>query len=137
MLHDYGPSQQFMSLHVEVDASIPVIEMHDTVDNIEREILDKYKILTTIHMDPIDTKDTLANSLKTDISNIITNINPDYTFHDFRVVRGPTHTNLVFDVVLPAQDKNDIEFLRKQKQNEVSKLNSTYYCVINFDRSFV
>jgi len=137
MLHDYGPSQKFMSLHAEVSADIPVIEMHDTIDNIELEILDKYKILTTIHMDPIDTKDTLANTLKKDVKNIVTSINPEYNIHDFRTVSGPTHTNLVFDVLLPANDNSDIETLRKQISNEVSKLNNTYHCVINFDHSFV
>jgi len=137
MLHDYGPSQKFMSLHAEVSADIPVIEMHDTIDNIELEILDKYKILTTIHMDPIDTKDTLANTLKKDVKKIVTSINPEYNIHDFRTVSGPTHTNLAFDVLLPANDNSDIETLRKQISNEVSKLNNTYHCVINFDHSFV
>ena len=137
MLHDYGPSQKFMSLHVEVDASIPVIEMHDEIDNIELEILDKYKILTTIHMDPIDTKDTLANSLKGKVLDAVKSINPDYKIHDFRIVSGPTHTNLVFDVLLPAQDKNDIEELRKTISNKISEIDDSYRCVINFDRSYV
>lgn len=137
MLHDYGPSQKFMSLHVEVDASIPVIEMHDEIDNIELEILDKYKILTTIHMDPIDTKDTLANSLKGKVLDAVKSINPEYKIHDFRIVSGPTHTNLVFDVLLPAQDKNDIEELRKTISNKISEIDNSYRCVINFDRSYV
>ena len=137
MLHDYGPSQKFMSLHVEVDASIPVIEMHDEIDNIELEILDKYKILTTIHMDPVDTKDTLANSLKGKVLDAVKSINPDYKIHDFRIVSGPTHTNLVFDVLLPAQDKNDIEELRKTISNKISEIDDSYRCVINFDRSYV
>ena len=137
MLHDYGPSQKFMSLHVEVDASIPVIEMHDEIDNIELEILDKYKILTTIHMDPIDTKDTLANSLKGKVLDAVKSINPEYKIHDFRIVSGPTHTNLVFDVLLPAQDKNDIEELRKAISNKISEIDNSYRCVINFDRSYV
>ena len=137
MLHDYGPSQQFMSLHAEVDAEIPVIEMHDVIDNIELEILDKYKILTTIHMDPIDTKNELVNSLKQDVKKIITDINPKYTIHDFRIVTGPTHTNMVFDVLLPADDSSDIELLRKQISDRVASMDSSYRCVINFDRSYV
>ena len=137
MLHDYGPSQKFMSLHVEVDASIPVIEMHDEIDNIELEILDKYKILTTIHMDPIDTKDTLANSLKGKVLDAVKSINPEYKIHDFRIVSGPTHTNLVFDVLLPAQDNNDIEELRKTISDKISEIDDSYRCVINFDRSYV
>ena len=137
MLHDYGPSQKFMSLHAEVNADIPVIELHDEIDNIELEILDKYKILTTIHMDPIDTRDNLANELKVEVKNIIKNINGEYSIHDFRIVRGTTHTNLVFDVLLPAEDKTDIEELRKLITFEINKLDNNYRCVINFDRSFV
>lgn len=137
MLHDYGPSQKFMSLHCEVNADIPVIELHDVIDNIELEVLDKYKILTTIHMDPIDTRDTLANELKIKVKNIIKDINSEYSIHDFRIVRGPTHTNLVFDVLLPAEDKNDIESLRNIITKNIEKLDKKYRCVINFDRSFV
>ena len=137
MLHDYGPSQKFMSLHCEVNADIPVIELHDVIDNIELELLDKYKILTTIHMDPIDTRDTLANELKVKVKDIVIGINGKYTIHDFRIVRGPTHTNLVFDVLLPAEDESDIEELRNNITNSISNLDKKYRCVINFDRSFV
>ena len=137
MLHDYGPSQKFMSLHAEVDAQIPVIEMHDSIDNIELELLDKFKILTTIHMDPIDTKDELTASLKNKVKDIVTSINNDYSIHDFRTVSGPTHTNLVFDVLLPADDKTDIEELRNRIGNAISSIDIKYRCVINFDRSYV
>lgn len=137
MLHDYGPSQKFMSLHAEVNSQIPVIELHDVIDNIELEILDKYKILTTIHMDPIDTKDELTNSLKTKVLKIVEEINSEYKIHDFRIVKGTTHTNLVFDVLLPAEDKNDIEYLRKTISNNIAKIDEKYRCVINFDRSYV
>lgn len=137
MLHDYGPSQKFMSLHAEVKAQIPVIELHDVIDNIEMEILDKYQILTTIHMDPIDTSDKIANSLKKKVNKIVLEINDSYNIHDFRIVKGNTHTNLVFDVLLPADDKSNIEELRKQISDKVSQLDSKYKCVINFDHSFV
>ena len=137
MLHDYGPSQMFMSLHAEIDASIPVLEMHDEIDNIELEILDKYKILTTIHMDPIDTKDELANSLKGKVLEIVQSIDSEYKIHDFRTVKGPSHTNLVFDVLLPANDKSDIEQLRITIANKITQLNKDYRCVISFDRSYI
>lgn len=137
MLHDYGPSQKFMSLHAEVDAKMPVIEMHDIIDNIELELLGKYKILTTIHMDPIDTTNATVNELKEKVKDIVLSINPNYNIHDFRIVTGPTHTNLVFDVLLPADDKNDIETLRKQISESISNIDCKYRCVINFDRSYV
>ena len=137
LLHDYGPGHQFMSLHAEVDASIPVIELHDMIDVIEVEILNKYNILTTIHMDPIDTKDELANELKIKIKDIVLSINENYNIHDFRIVRGTTHTNLVFDVLLPAEDRIEHEKLKKMIQEKVTELDKTYFCVIQVDHSFV
>ena len=137
LLHDYGPGHQFMSLHAEVDASIPVIELHDMIDVIEVEILNKYNILTTIHMDPIDTKDELANELKVKIKDIVLSINENYNIHDFRIVRGTTHTNLVFDVLLPAEDRIEHEKLKKMIQEKVTELDKTYFCVIQVDHSFV
>ena len=126
-----------MSLHAEVDASGNVIELHDLIDNIEMEILNKYKILTTIHMDPIDTKDELVNSLKEKTKQIVRSVNKDYSIHDFRIVRGNTHTNLVFDVLIPAQDQIDHEVLKKMISDKVAELDSSYRCVIQIDHSFV
>ena len=136
MLHDYGPSHKFMSLHAEVDCNVSVIETHDLIDNIEMEILDKYNILTTIHMDPIDSSDELTNSIKKEVIEVIQKINENYKIHDFRIVVGPSHTNLVFDVLLPAGDRNDIETLRKNICENIKKINSSYNCVINFDRDY-
>ena len=137
LLHDYGPSHQFMSLHAEVDASIPVLESHDMIDNIENEILNKYRILTTIHMDPIDTRDELAAVLKQQVKDIVTQIDSAYNIHDFRIVRGNTHTNLVFDVLIPAADKISHEELKKKISAEVAKIDKSYICVIQIDHSFV
>ena len=137
MMHDYGPSKQFITLHAEVDASVDIIELHDIIDNIEIDIMNEYGILATIHMDPIDTKDELANELKPKIKDIVLGINPSYNIHDFRVVRGTTHTNLVFDVLIPADDKIEHSELISTIKQEVSKLNSTYYCVIQIDHAFV
>lgn len=137
MLHDYGPSQKFMSLHAEVDASVSAIETHDVIDNIELELLEKYNILTTIHMDPVDTKDKTLIELKAKVKKIILEINQEYDIHDFRIVSGPTHTNIVFDVLLPANDDSDIEQLRKKISDSVAEIDIKYRCVINFDHSFV
>ena len=136
MLHDYGPSHKFMSLHAEVDCNVSVIKTHDLIDNIEMEILDKYNILTTIHMDPIDSTDELTNHIKGEVMEVISKINKKYKIHDFRIVSGPSHTNLVFDVLLPADDRNDIETLRKNICENIKKIDSSYNCVINFDRDY-
>ena len=137
MMHDYGPSHQFVVLHAEVDASIPIMDLHDMIDNIENEIQDKYKILATIHMDPIDTKDELVMKLKDEVRDIVLEINPNYNIHDLRVVRGTTHTNIVFDVLIPAADKINHEELKKTIDRKVKQLDRKYNTVIQIDHSLV
>lgn len=138
MLHDYGPSQQFMTFHVEVSAKEDVVKIHDLIDNIEAEILKKYNILTTIHMDPVDYQDKKVSGLRTKVKNIVKGINPNYSIHDFRIVTGPTHTNLVFDCLLPADDRSSHEDISKKIQEEVNKLQGgPYYCVVKVEHSFV
>ena len=137
ILHDYGPGHRFMSLHCEVDAAVPIMETHDMIDNIEVEILNKYKILTTIHMDPIDTSDEQVLKLREEVREAVKRLDPSYNIHDFRIVKGVTHTNLVFDVLIPAEDKIDHETLKKSIFEEVSKIDPSYRCVIQVDHSFV
>lgn len=137
MLHDYGLSQQFMTLHAEVDADANIIDTHDLIDRIEEEILEKYHILTTIHMDPIDYKDKEVRKVNTKVKSIVKSINPEYNIHDFRMVKGPTHTNLVFDLLLPAGDKSSHEEVSKKVQKAVSDYNKDYKCVIKVEHSFV
>ncbi len=137
MLHDYGPSNRFMSLHAEVDASKNIIDVHDTIDNIEKEILEKFKILTTIHMDPIDANDELVNELRAEVKSAVRSINEKFDIHDFRIVQGPTHTNMVFDVLLPADDRSDTATLRKAIDDKVKEIDKTYETVIHFDHSYV
>ena len=138
MFHDYGPSQQFLTFHVEVDAKKDVIKTHDLIDNIEREILEKYNILTTIHMDPVDYGNKRVNTLRKKVKSIVKNINPDYSIHDFRIVEGPSHTNIVFDCLLPSGDRTSHKEVSELIENEVNKLDGgPYYCVIKVEHSFI
>ena len=137
MLHDYGPGRQYMTFHAEVDSRENIVEIHDEIDTIEREMLEKYDILTTIHMDPIDMDDELTNSIKKEVIKIIKDIHQDYSIHDFRIVSGSTHTNLIFDVLIPSSDQIDHDTLIEKIERQVQKLNKTYYCVIQIDHSFV
>ena len=137
ILHDYGPGHRFMSLHAEVDAAVPVMESHDLIDNIENEILEKYHILTSIHMDPIDMSDEMMPILKEKVKKVVQSIDSSYNIHDFRIVSGNTHTNLVFDVLVPAQDKISHEELKKEISDKVSQIDPSYICVIQIDHSFV
>ena len=137
IMHDYGPSHRFMSLHAEVDASVPIMDTHDMIDNIESEILEKYHILTSIHMDPIDTHDELTNVLREKVRAKVKEINEAYNIHDFRMVKGNTHSNLVFDVLIPAEDQISHEELKKQISAKAIEIDPSYRCVITIDRSFV
>lgn len=137
MLHDYGPGRRYLTIHCEVCSDRDVMELHDQMDVIERDMLEKYNILTTIHMDPIDLNDPFTNQIREDVDKIVESINPDYTIHDLRVVRGTTHTNIIFDVLMPSGDDSDTHEIRERIVDNVKALNKTYYCVIQFDHSFV
>ena len=99
IVHNYGPARVFVTLHAEVRSDEDILEAHDMIDEIERNISDKFNCLTTIHMDPIDVSDEKTNQLRELVSNIVTEINSTYSIHDFRLVSGPTHTNLIFTVI--------------------------------------
>lgn len=137
MLHDYGPGRQYMTFHAEVDCYDDMMETHDQIDVIERNLLEKYNILTTIHMDPIDTKDELTKDLKQQVERIVKDINQEYSIHDFRLVKGPTHTNLIFDVLLPADDETAHRLIKQQINEAIQKINDHYFCVIQIDHAFL
>lgn len=136
--HNYGPTKIFMTIHCEVDPNVPVLETHDKIDSIEMRIYQKYGVLLTIHMDPIDTTNPETNRLREKVNGIIHGINDAYSIHDFRVVHGDSHTNVLFDIVIPHEFKYDFEALKNEIQ---AKLNEgeehNYFIVINIDRPFV
>lgn len=133
MIHDYGPSRVMVSLHAEVSASSNFLEMHDIIDNLERHIRRELGCFATIHMDPVLDKDEETLSLKRQVTKIITSIDERLSLHDFRVVKGPTHTNLIFDVVKPYSLKMDIKDLDDVITYKINEWNTNYYCVIEYD----
>ena len=137
MMHDYGPGRKYMTFHAEVDCRQDVMIIHDQIDLIERNLLEKFNILTSIHMDPIDMNDELTNHLREKVRFIVNQMNENYSIHDFRIVSGPTHTNLIFDVLLPAGDQINHHELKEKIEKEVQKLNASYFCVIQIDHSFI
>lgn len=109
-IHSYGPNCIFASCHVEVDAAKDILVSHDLVDNIEKACLEKLKINTVLHMDPVVLNDPLLDKIKTEVKTIIDNYDIKLSMHDFRIVTGPTHTNIVFDIVVPfSKNKSDID----------------------------
>ena len=137
IFHDYGPGSRFLTLHVEVDASKDIVFLHDNVDNIENFILGKYGILTTIHMDPVVLNDPELNNYKQMIIKIVKEINPAYSIHDFRMVKGPTHTNLVFDLLLPIDEKSEHGLIRKQLNEKVRAINPNLNLSVKIEHGFI
>ena len=136
-VHNYGPGRCFASVHCEVPAERNILESHDIIDNIERDFLNKKGIHLVIHMDPIITDDKRTNDLKIKVKDIICSISPEIGMHDFRVVWGPTHANIVFDVCVRfGFELNDNELTEKITDG-IKKLSSNYFAVITVDHDYV
>ena len=137
IIHDYGPGRSMMSLHAEVPVDADLMEVHDVIDGIEREIKSKFGIETSIHMDPIFTNDAHVNRLRDLVAGLVREVDPSMTIHDFRITAGPRHTNLIFDVVVPAGCPLTEDQVRQRISHAVKEADPTYYAVIQVDRSFV
>jgi len=135
--HMYGPTKCFMTVHVEVDYKSDIMATHDVIDNIEKRIFTDYGVFLTIHMDPIQTDDEKVNALREKIVNCIEEIDSRLSIHDFRVVTGPTHTNLIFDMVVPFKFKMSNEELLSIIEKSISDGVTKYYFVVEFDQSFI
>ncbi len=136
MVHDYGPGNQFASVHVEVAAEGDVIELHDIIDNIERSFLDEYGLHMVIHMDPIVTSDEKVSQIRTLLSEAVKAIDRELSIHDLRAVIGPTHTNLVFDCVVPHGFKMSNAELREKISAAAKSIDEKYICVITVESSY-
>lgn len=134
-VHDYGPGRQIISLHAEVSADSNIMHIHDVIDNIENELRLKLGCDATIHMDPIVTNDAHVAEVKQAVIKVIHGLDEDLTIHDFRMVEGPSHTNLIFDIVVPFQFPLSDEELVKEIFAEVQKeLGKTFFTVIKVDK---
>lgn len=134
IVHDYGPGRRIISLHAEVPAEADILEMHDLIDNLESKLSEKLSCLTTIHMDPVVTSDPRIDSYKKSVTAIVREIDSEITSHDFRVVFGPSHTNLIFDIVLPFRLASSSSEIQERIGNKVKQtLGDSFFCVINVD----
>ncbi len=137
IVHDYGPGRQMISLHAEVPAEGDILELHDMIDNIERELQEELMCAAVIHMDPVVTTDEKIAMLKEKTRAIVKTLDETIDMHDFRVVIGPTHTNLIFDVVVPFGYHMEDAQIRKTIATMVrEQLGETYFCVINVDKEY-
>ncbi len=137
VVHDYGPGRQLISLHAEVDGSEDIYEIHDVIDTIEKELYEKLSVETTIHMDPIDIHNEGTKQTRDEMSQLIKKLHKNATIHDFRMVPGVTHTNLIFDVVVPFELKMNDDEIKEKVQEIVKERWENYFVVLTVDRSYV
>lgn len=137
IVHDYGPGRRFISLHAEVPADGDMRALHDVIDTAEYELSEKMGCLATIHMDPLEQNDSLTAQTRSRVLTIVQLIDPGITIHDFRMVSGPTRTNVIFDAVVPhGCPLTDKEVTRRIIEG-VRALDGNYFAVVTIDTSFV
>lgn len=140
IVHDYGPGRRMISLHAEVPSDCDLLETHDLIDNIEMELTAKLNCSAVIHMDPIDTGNARIEALRHFISESMKTLDAEISVHDFRMVPGPTHTNLIFDVVIPFGFRLPDEEVRKKAKAAAESLaegSEKFFAVVNIDKSYV
>ena len=135
IVHNYGPGRCFASVHVEVPCDVDIIKCHEIIDECERTAHEEMGITLVIHMDPVDTGEE-AQRILAAVKKAVREICPELSVHDFRIVPGENRTNLIFDVVVPFSVKKSPDELLAEIQLRVSQIDDTYFCVIQFDRSF-
>lgn len=137
VVHNYGPNKYFATVHAEVDAKEDILKSHDMIDNIERDFAKDLDINLVIHLDPIITNDNEINQLRCMTGKVIRSIDENLTMHDFRVVKGETHTNLIFDVVIPVGYEIKSSELVKKIEKSIKSINEKYYAVVTVDKNYV
>lgn len=137
ILHNYGPDKYFASVHVEMPSDFDVLHSHDIIDNIERDVMAEFGILLSIHYDPIEVNNDRVKELKSVAESVVKRISNELSIHDFRVVDGPSHTNLIFDLVVPRKFSLSNDDLMAEISSEISKNGSNLYVVMNVEHAFV
>lgn len=137
VVHDYGPGRLMISLHAEVPYKEDILELHDLIDQIEFNLRGMLNCEPIIHMDPIVDDDEVINEAKAEVEKIIDGLEGNVKFHDFRMVKGTTHSNLIFDIVVPHGYPMTDDEVKTEIAKKVSEYNNTYFCVIQVDKSYV
>ena len=134
MVHDYGPGQRFATLHVEMDNREDPLLCHELIDDMERECLRNHNVHLVIHYDPVVTDDPVTNRMKEQVTQMLADIDPRLQFHDFRMVVGDGHTNLIFDISMPTEMADQKKEIRRTLETKLSQREGKQiYTVITFD----
>ena len=136
IVHDYGPGRVMISLHAEVSASENVLELHDEIDNVESELREKLGCEAVIHMDPIVTDDGVTGETRKRVASLVHCIDDDINIHDFRMVAGPSHTNVIFDAVVPYGFRLTDSEVEEKIKTAVRTLDGNYFAVVKVERSY-
>ena len=136
VVHNYGPGRVMLSVHVEVPSTGDILVLHDMIDLIEHRLGNELGCSAVIHMDPICLDDEKTNEMKQKVAGIVSGMEGNVSFHDFRIVQGPTHTNLIFDVVLPFDYKMTDSEVMKYLQDKIPELDENYFAVIEVDKAY-
>lgn len=137
IVHDYGPGRRILSLHAEVPASGDILELHDVVDALERQLNEELGCLATIHMDPVVNDGGVTDGAKERVLSMAHEIDPGISIHDFRMVPGPTHTKLIFDAEVPYQCSLPDSEIRKRIQDGVRALDPKWSAAVNVEKSYL
>lgn len=137
IVHDYGPGRVMISLHGEVSGDGNIYKLHDAIDNIENELKEKLNCLAVIHIDPVDINNKKVNEYKGKVKDIINKLDGNLSMHDFRMVSGPTHTNVIFDIVVPFDYKLSDNEIKSKISELILEFDPTCFAVITVDKSYV
>lgn len=133
IVHDYGPGRRFASVHVELDAREDVLEAHELIDSIERDVTKKLRVELVVHYDPVVTDDAELSAVRQRVEGVINAIDPRLSFHDLRMVRGREHTNVIFDLVLPFDLRGEEDAIRRRISEALHAEGHHYRTIITFD----
>ena len=136
VIHNYGVHNDFATVHVEIDSKMDIMKAHDMMDNIEKDFKDELGIALTIHMDPIVVGDPIVDALQAKVIQAIHKLDPELKIHDFRVVKGFSHTNILFDCIVPFEKEHSDESLKDYLMKEIIPEKEIYYYVIQIDRPY-
>ncbi len=137
IIHNYGPGRSIVSLHAEVSAAADILESHDTIDLIERELAERFALdVVVVHMDPVTVDDEHINAARTTVIETLHGIDPRLDMHDFRMVEGVNHTNLIFDVVIPGQFGYSPAGLTEELERRLQKIDSKFLLRVHVDRNY-
>lgn len=136
VIHNYGPTRFMMSAHAEVRSDCDILKIHDRIDLVEKTLSEKYGCDAVIHLDPIETDNEVINQTREIVAEIVSDIDKSLSIHDFRMVTGDTHTNVIFDIVIPFDEKLSDRFIEDTIKQKISEYNETYFAVIHIDKAY-